>query len=241
MTAKTATIARTDRDFEPFPDFPPREDMQNWIHIYSDTQAAVLVAHLGDRDTTCSGSEIPLVPSSDNRADFRIPDFLISFRADPSLMWADKAYVIDRQGKPPDFVLEVASVSTGVVDYTAKRADYARYGVVEYWRSDPSGGRYHDAALAGDRLVDGEYRPIEIEWLDESRCRGYSEALGLYVCWEDGDLRWFDPKTNSYIRTLDEEIERADSAEARAAAAHARAEAAEAELRALRQRLDDGR
>ena len=35
--------------------------------------------------------------------------------------------------------------------------DYGRFGVGEYWRFDPSGGEYHDAALAGDRLVDGRY------------------------------------------------------------------------------------
>ena len=32
---------------------------------------------------------------------------------------------IDRQGNPPDFVLEVASKTAGVIDYTDKRADRA--------------------------------------------------------------------------------------------------------------------
>ena len=98
-------------------------------------------------------------------------------------------------------MLEVASPTTGRADYTEKRADYERYGVGEYWRFDPSGGEYHDAALAGDRLVDGEYEPIEIEALDEGRLRGYSEALGLYVCWEEGMLRFFDPVAGSYLRS----------------------------------------
>ena len=75
----------------------------------------------------------------------------------------------------------MASATTGGTDYTAKRRDYEAYGIPEYWRFDPSGGEYHDVALAGDRLVDGVYQPIEIEWLDENRCRGYSEFLGLYV------------------------------------------------------------
>ena len=51
-------------------------------------------------------------------------------------------------------MLEVASPSTGRVDYTDKRRDYERFGILEYWRFDPSGGEYHDAALAGDRLVE---------------------------------------------------------------------------------------
>ena len=132
----------------------------------------------------------------------------------PELIDEDGGYSIDRQGKPPDFVLEVASQSTGERDYTDKRLDYERYGIAEYWRFDPSGGEYHDAALAGDRLVDGGYQPVEVEWLDEERCRGYSENLRLYVCWEDGELRWFDPVTETYLRTFTEEIARADLAEA---------------------------
>ena len=61
-----------------------------------------------------------------------------------------------------------------------------------------SGGVHHDVALAGDRLVDGSCEPIEM--LPERRRRGYSEALGLYVCWEDGMLRFFDPLTESHTR-----------------------------------------
>ena len=145
-------------------------------------------------------------------------------------------------------MLEVASRSTGRADYTDKRADYERYGISEYWRFDPSGGEYHDAALAGDRLVDGRYEPIAIETLQEGMLRGYSDALGLYVCWEDGRLRFFDPGTESYLRSHDEE--RAESmatqaraeeertgrlaAQSRAAAAEARAAELESELRRLR-------
>lgn len=53
-----------------------------------------------------------------------------------------------------------------------------------------------------------------MEWLNDGHCRGYSEILDLYVCWEDGELRWFDPKTETYLRTFTEEIARADRAEA---------------------------
>ena len=47
-------------------------------------------------------------------------------------------YSIEEHGKPPDFVLEVASVTTGQGDYTRKRDDYAAFGVPEYWRFDLS-------------------------------------------------------------------------------------------------------
>ena len=52
--------------------------------------------------------------------------------------------------------------------------------------------------------MNGEYESIQIEELGEGRLRGYSEVLGLYVCWEDGMLRFFDPVTESYLRTHDE-------------------------------------
>ena len=49
----------------------------------------------------------------------------------------------------------------------------------------------------------------------------------MYVCWEDGMLRFFDPGAESYLRSHDEDMARAETAEARAAEL-------EAELRRLR-------
>ena len=46
----------------------------------------------------------------------------------------------------------------------------------------------------------------------------------------EGELRFFDPKTGAYVRTLDEEAEAA--AKAQSEAAQARQDAAEAERRA---------
>ena len=156
--------------------------------------------------------------------DARIPDLLLVRDGDRELMEEQNGFVIDRQGRAPDFVLEVASRSTGRVDYTDKRLDYERYGVGEYWRFDPSGGEYHDAALAGDLLVDGRYEPIAIDTPGDNRLRGYSEALSLYVCWEDGELRFFDPATESYLRTHDEDRAGRVEAEDRAETSETRAE-----------------
>ena len=53
------------------------------------------------------------------------------------------------------------------------------------------------ASITMQRLLgtgwDGVYEPIGIETLVEGRFRCYSEAMGLYVCWEEGKLRFFDP------------------------------------------------
>lgn len=198
-----------------------------------------LAKYLGSPETTITGCEIPLSPSLKVRQDVRIPDLLVSRNSAPDLLIEQRGYAIDSQGKPPDFVLEVASPTTGIIDYTQKRSDYERYGVLEYWRFDASGGDYHDAALAGDRLVDGRYVSIPVEWLDDNRCRGYSDVLGLYLCWENGELRWYDPVSENYLQTYEEEAERADQEAFRANQESARADRAEAELRCLRERLTD--
>ena len=233
---------------ERFSDFPPREDMQNTTHLHRRSILTALAIHIGNRDTTLVHSEVPVAPTLNPWGAYRIPDLIVVHDCDVALVYEQNGYAIDRHGKAPDFALEVASRTTGVVDYTAKRADYERFGIGEYWRYDPSGGDYHDAALAGDRLVGGAYEPIAIENLGEGRLRGYSEALGLYVCWEDGMLRFFDPVTASYLRSHEDDAGRADiaenhadeeragrmAAESRADEAESRVAELEAELRRLR-------
>ena len=200
-----------------FPEFPPRYDMQNIGDLHEIGYVATLKRHFGARDTTLVYGEVPIGTTLSVRLGLRIPDLIIAFDCDPERAIALQGYDITEQGKPPDFVMEIASKTTGRVDYTEKRVDYERYRIPEYWRFDATGGDYHDAALAGDRLVDGRYEPILIERMDDGGRRGYSEVLGLYVCWDAGELRWYDPRTDSYLLTFDDEADRADRAEERAA------------------------
>ena len=200
-----------------FPEFPPRYDMQNIDILHEIGYVATLKRHFGMRDTTLVYGELPVGNTLSIRLGLRIPDLIIAFDCDPERAIERQGYDIDEQGKPPDFVLEIASKTTGRVDYTEKRVDYERYGIPEYWRFDATGGDYHDAALAGDMLVDGRYEPVLIERTDDGGVRGYSEVLGLYACWDAGKLRWYDPRTDSYLLTSDEEADRADRAEESAA------------------------
>ena len=227
MTSKTTTLTQVREGLERFPDYPPRDDMQNWRYLYDTSVITSLAIHYAEEPNVTVASEVPVSPSLPVRTDARIPDLMLVRDGDRELMEEQRGYAIDSQGKAPDFVLEVASPTTGRVDYTDKRDDYERFGVGEYWRFDPSDGEYHDVSLAGDRLVNGEYERIEIEELGEGRLRGYSEALGLYVCWEDRMLRFFDPATESYLDTHEEERAGRLVAEARVAEL-------EAELRRLR-------
>ena len=131
-----------------------------------------------------------------------------------------------------------------------KRSGYAGYGVQEYWRFDHTGGRFHDAPIAGDTLVDGKYERLQIHD-DDGLLWGHSAVLGLDLCWDDGQLRFRDPTTGEFLPTIEEvdgarstaefernvaEFERI-SAEAERDAAEARANSAEAEAAQLREQL----
>ena len=236
------TLKASESTLAQFPEFPLRYDMQNIDILHEIGYVATLKRHFGMRDTTLIYGELLVGNTLSIRLGLRIPDLIIAFDCDPARAIERQGYDIDEQGKPPDFVLEIASKTTGRVDYTDKRIDYERYGIPEYWRFDATGGDYHDAALAGDMLVDGRYEPIDIERDGDSYYWGYSDTLGLYVCWDAGKLRWYDPRTDSYLLTSDEEADRADRAEesaAREAAARQLADERAAREAAARRQSDE--
>ena len=166
----------------------------------------------------------------------RYPDLMVTFDADLEAHRASNGYIIADQGKPPDFVLEVASQSTGRVDVGPKRDDYEAFGVREYWRFDETGA-FHGARLAGDRLVEGRYEPIEIDERTDGSLRGHSSALRVELEWQDGRLGWVDPRTGRHIPTFLEERARADAEHTRADSERARADRAEERLRQLEEEL----
>ena len=130
------------------------------------------------------------------------PDCIVAFGLARPKKEVEEAngYTISEHGKPPDFVLEVASASTGRRDYTEKRNRYAALGVPEYWRFDRTGGDFHDAALGGDRLTPaGVYERLPIEQTPEGVYRGYSAALELELHWYEGRLRFWNPDINDYL------------------------------------------
>ena len=90
------------------------------------------------------------------------PDFYFASGVDAPAIEGTKLYLPWEVGKPPDFVLEIASESTAEHDVTGKRQIYAEIGVPEYWRFDRSGGAFYGEPLAGERLVDGIYQPVPL-------------------------------------------------------------------------------
>ena len=216
----------------PLPDPPEREpeDMTSFDHLTLSGSVHHLVQHLGNPETTIVAGERyvtrePGVPATERMA----PDLLIAFNADPEAYRDDNGYVISAQGKPPDFVMEIASRRTGRRDVVQKRARYAAPGTTEYWRFDET-GEFHGTMLAGDRLVDNQYEPIPIETVEEGVLQGYSTALNLFIRWEHGELGWHDPETGQHIATFAQERARADIEREARMAAEARVRELEAEL-----------
>ena len=137
---------------------------------------------------------------------------------------------LGKRVKPPDWVLEVASPTTGREDINRKPGVYAHIGVPEYWRFDPSGGRYHGEPMSGSILVGGEYQAVELTTDPDGVLKGYSPVLGLSLAWDEGWPRFYDPSTGTYLENWREAV-------ARAAEAEARRDAAEDELQRLRELL----
>ena len=136
-------------------------------------------------------------PSNRNR---RVqPDICIAFGVDAPALYRRNGYVIWEAGKPPDFALEVASESTAGNDIGRKRDLYAALGIPEYWRFDASGGAMYGAALAGEYLVSGVYRPYPIRTAADGALWGHSPLLNLNLRWNDGWLELQDPDTGEIL------------------------------------------
>ena len=144
-------------------------------------------------------------------------------------------YMLWKEPKGPDFVLEVTSASTRGNDERRKREVYAALGVREYFLYDPR-AEWLAPPLQGWRLHEGAYRPLTaVTVLSNRGVAVVSEVLGLELR-DERDARMVrlrDPATGEVLLTHDES-ERAREEEAAARrAAEARAAALEARLRAL--------
>ena len=215
----------------PLPDPPPLPDMASQLIHITDAHGILRDRYHLRPDVLVCGECYLCYDDSDIRGSPR-PDCMVAFgltTITPEEVIDANGYIISEVGKPPDFVLEVASESTGRRDYTEKREIYAGLKVVEYWRFDRTGGRFHDAPLAGDRLTaDGTYEPIPVYEHPDGTFRGYSAVLGLELHWVEGWLRFWDPVAEEYLPDLTESKAQTAAARAERDAARAERDAAEA-------------
>ncbi len=82
--------------YDPYPDAPPRDDMQNLIYLEKRSIVEALTYHFGNPDTTLIG-EIRLGPSLSVPKDTRVPDLMVAFNCDVAQAREDNGY---RPGKP---------------------------------------------------------------------------------------------------------------------------------------------
>lgn len=159
-----------------------------------------------------------------------------------------QSYIVWKEGKPPDFALEVVSSSTWRTDIGKKPRDYAVMGVKEFFLFDPH--EHVKPRLRCGRLnAKGKYDRLPVEELPEGHLGVYSEVLKAHVCHSEpwlmtNQLRLYDPAERVFVdvQLTDGPVEGAEgganiqhelvSAAAKARIAmQRRAEAAEAEVR----------
>ena len=155
-----------------------------------------------ERDDVYVGGDM-LIYYRMNRSDVSVaPDVFVVFGAtgthprDSWLVW--------REGKAPDFIMEIASSSTWRRDANEKRRIYADMGVTEYVRFDPT-GEYFTPVLVLERLDGTQYREQPVAVDDEGILRGYSALMDLEICvMPDLRLRMYDPAAGEWLRTHQE-------------------------------------
>ncbi len=220
LEAEDPSVNYPDTDGEPLAEsdfqFNPLTEMVHALRVrYEDRQ-----------DVYVAGDVFVYYRMNDASANVA-PDVFVVFGVDKHTR---RSYMVWREGKAPDFVMEIASESSYDRDIGHKRDVYAAIGVTEYWRFDPLRECF-DPPLAGERLVDGVYEPITVFEDAGGILRGYSALLGLDICVRDDLLRLYDPINRNWLLNLSESESARIEAEASLRAVAERNQALEALLR----------
>ena len=186
---------------------------------------SVLRHRFKPRDDVYVGIDQLVYYTEGEKAKSVAPDVFVSFDV-PS--YKRDVYRISEEGKPPDWVIEIASRSTYTKDVDEKKDLYEAMGVGEYWVYDPKGDM-HDPRLRAWVLGPGGYEELADLKRPGLEVALWSEALGLEFHFDGTDLRMWDPAKQSYLPTLDLAIEERDEERRARLAAEAKAKAAEAE------------
>lgn len=205
-----------------------------------DTHFALHARYAGDPQVYASADLLVYYVEGDPNKSVA-PDVLVSFDVPKRHR---RSYRIWEEGKPPDVVFEFASENSWQADLGWKRGLYLGLGVQEYFLFDPT-GEYFDPILQGYRLVEENYQPVTPLPDSNAPLLGlWSEVLGLEL-WvqENGGegmpyvLRFYDPETDTWLSTPDEERAARQAAEARAAEEAKARRQAEAELARMQAEL----
>ena len=160
------------------------------------------------------------------------PDVYIVFGVDAAAIRSRLIYLPWEAGKPPDFVMEIASISTARVDVERKPDIYEAIGVPEYWMHDPTGGCRYGEPLRGRKLVNGKYQDIALTREPDGVLKGYSEVLGISLAWDAGIPRLYDNASGRYVKNYEETEYARRAAETQLDAFEAQRDMAEMQLEA---------
>ena len=216
--------------WEPLPDTGMQEKH------YHDIMDAVRSWIGGRPDVFVSGNTGVYYEEGNRDAVFR-PDCYVVFGEGAEELWDPYAYRIWDFGHPPVFVLEIGSKSTWRNDLGYKRDLYARLGIGEYWRYDPSGGDYYGEPLVGEYLDEGAYRRFDLHTGADGVVWAYSPTLRLEFRWTGECLELRDPLTGEILINAIELRQARRTAEAAQRTAEAAQRLAEAEVARLQGEL----
>ncbi len=221
MVTPATTIFYPETDGMPLPD--GEYQLSHFMEIIS------ILRHFFRKlsDAAVSGNTFIYYEEGNPRM-FVSPDCYVSFGVNMDLLLENNNYRVWDMGKPPDFVMEIGSPSTGRQDLGSKRDLYASLGVVEYWMFDPSGGDHYGFGLRGETLVDGEYRELDMVRGENGDVWGYSPVLNLELHWREGRLRFYDPLGDRWLENMAETDAARDTERVARETAEVRAKTAEA-------------
>jgi Uma2 family endonuclease len=174
----------------------------------------VLRDHFAGQPNVYVGGNLLLYYEEGNRRKHVAPDVLVALDV-PKEPPRDN-YLVWKEGKAPDFIVEITSKSTKKEDKEKKFGIYRDLlRVPEYFLFDPTED-YLDPPLQGFRLVGGDSIPIE-----PIAGRLPSQILGLHLERDGAQLRLVDPATGQRLPTR---LEAREAAERRAEEQRHRAE-----------------
>lgn len=173
----------------------------------------VLSAFFGQRLDVYTSGNLFIYYEQGNPEAVVAPDVFVVFGVENSQR---RIYTVWEEGdRPPNFVLEITSKTTRSKDQGAKKGIYAFLGVEEYYQYDPTGD-YLTPTLQGLRLVDGNYLTVPTSTLSDGTMVLPSAVLSLELHLKGQVMRFYNPATQQYLLTHEEETAARQTAEERA-------------------------
>ena len=156
---------------------------------------SMLLAYFANREDAKVFGNCMLYYEKGNRQKFISPDLMVCFGLKES---PTSVYKLWETKVVPSVVIEFASDTTWLNDVSSKLAIYQKLGVKEYYVYEVDSTHF-PLALMAYRLEEGVLTEIEI-----SNKRILSEILGLELVDTGETLRFFSPKTNKFLMTMEE-------------------------------------